>query len=905
MTPLERASDPSTPPGELAPLALSRDPAVRERVAENPNTALEVLQRLAVRHAGAVLGNPILDFLGLEDADWLRALPVWARAALLRDPACPLSWLRAALAEGAALEDALAALQNPDCPGEVVRALIGGELAVVEAARLHANNAPVPQDSLEARRSSAALHLERDVELLKDAGAVGLLPAWALEVCARSEDLELALLAARHPLSDAATVEHLAFHGDADVRAAVGARGDLSADLRALLERTSTAVDDADAARLLPHPHGRFLVARSATSPDLLRQVAGDSDWRVRQTSAQNANLEPRELNALALDVDKDVRAAVAANPRTGRSALARLMLDGDADVRAAARKNEHAPRALVNSLQKLELNDPTLSAMALERLAWRDPDLAQLAVAHGNATPALLRALSAHADWRVRQAVARHPHSETNVLEVLAQDGDYDVRAAVALHPRTTARWLEAASRDVHPLVRSAVALAAHSPVALLERLAADTEADVRQAVAVNPRTPLITLETLASDAQEGVRRAVALNPRATAALLERLSGDAERTVREVVADHENALESCALGLFGAAFQWRDLYGRVRAGGDVLERELRFLAGLNDFALTLALEHSRCPENVLRERATADDWQVRLRVARHPNAAPDLLGALALDGDHDVRRAVAANPRSPHGALRALQSDADTEVRLTLAARTDLGPEVIARLSWDEDEGVRAALRARGADADALRERAKREALEPDVLGGLVATGAPWALRVAAANRGASAEVLRALGPYEDWRVRAEVALNARSDHETLEVLVTDHDPDVRRAVALNSATPPPLLERLARDSDQNVVRAALQHSRLEPALVAARRAAVLRRSLSARGLNRVLALAHPDLPRTEFTKRRNLHALAWLERLALATNQAAPRAALEVLSRDANQLVRRVARQRLEAAP
>ncbi len=908
-TPLERAEDAGTPPEELARLSLSRDADVRAAVARNPNTPLETLQRSMLRHADAVLENSILDFLGLEDANWVHALPAWARGALLRSAACPPGWLRAALDEHAPMDDALMAAQNLNLAGEALQSVIAGDAVVVETLHLHVAAKPVDAGTLEARRVRAALNLERDVELLKDASSVGLLEPWVLEVCARAEDLDLALLAARHPRTDAATLEGLALHADSDVRATVLTR-ELPADLRAWLEGLERAVLPEDAPRLMAHAHGRWLVARRSAEIALLEAVAADPDWRVRQACAQNPHADTATLEKLSSDVDKDVRVAVAAHPRTGRSALARLMLDAEAEVCAAARANPSAPRALEASLRKLEENDPTLSGAVLERLSRRDDRLAQLAAAHVGAAPALLRALSAHSDWQTRRAVARHNHTPQDVLEGLALDSDYDVRATVAVNARTPSALLEAAARDAHPIVRSGAALAAHAPLALLERLALDSDADVRQAVAVNPRTPLGVLEDLAADAHEGVRRAVALHPQASPAILERLSSDPDETVRAVVADHPNAGAGCAAGLFGAAFEWRDLYSRVRALGDVTLGELRQLAGLNAFAVGLALAHPRCPLDVLERLSANETWTVRQRVAAHPTASTVLLERLSEDADHDVRCAVATNPNVPAQIFARLAADDSSTVRVAVALRVAQEPELLSaleteRLAWDVDDAVVEALGARADAARHLRDHPRGTPLEPHERALLGEIGTPLALKLVARDAATDAAALRALCANPDWRVRVAVAEHARSDAETLEVLTDDPDPDVRRALAHNPVTPAPLLRRLARDADMGVVRAALEHPAQDPEFKRTARNATLARLLTGRGLSRVVALGSPFLSRVEFAKTRNLHSPAWLERLALAHNPALPREILETLSKDANQFVRLSAQRRLETQP
>jgi hypothetical protein len=70
---------------------------------------------------------------------------------------------------------------------------------------------------------------------------------------------------------------------------------------------------------------------------DSLRQRAGDSNWIVRRTVAENAETPADVLATLAGDADKDVRRAVARNPNAPPEVLQRLTHDADAEVRRLA----------------------------------------------------------------------------------------------------------------------------------------------------------------------------------------------------------------------------------------------------------------------------------------------------------------------------------------------------------------------------------------------------------------------------------------------------------------------------------------------------------------------------------------------------------------------------------------
>jgi Leucine rich repeat variant len=906
---LERARSIKTSPRDLERLETHRDARVRAAVAGNPNVPLGTLQRLSVRHASAVLRNPVLDLLTLENPNWLSELPDFARIALLRDPNCPSAWLTWALTRGVDLRTWQGVVQNTACPVELLETLSVPESPVARAASLHIGltERDAAPESFEKTVSSAASDLDSDNEVLKDALAAGIVAPWLLEVLARNADLELRLLVIRQPhLSDAA-LEALLLSDEETVREAARARP-LPKAVLDWIERAERG-DDLTASEmelLLLHDHGRFLVARHSRLNDQLEALRSSDDWRVRQAVALNVNASPTTLGALAADTDKDVRITVAAHPRTPPSALARLMLDANDDVRAAARLNPASPEVLRHTLERLEANDASLSAGTLERLARRDETLAVLSAAQVNASASLLRHLAFHDDWKVRQAVARHPRVPADVLERLSADADFDVRGAVAIHPAIPPRLLSTLERDAHPLVRSGVALNTLMTTPSLERLAMDSDPDVRQAVAVNPLASSTLLDRLGRDETERVRRAVALHPATSSATLERLSADDDADVRAVVADHPAATVTCSLGIFGRMFEWQDVYARLKRGAELLEREWQFLSGLNDFAQQLTLHHPHCPPSLLERFAASDDWKERQAVARHPATSLVLLETLSRDGDYDVREAVARHARAPLSAVERLARDDHAAVRKGIAERAHLPAQIAEILAWDEDDDIVSSLATRGDRlniAATLRTRATRgDVLEPAALEALREIDLPLARRCLARQPMVTPDDLRALCADSDWRVRLEVARHAHSDDETLEVLLGDADTDVRRGVASNPRLPDALLERLLRDEDATVRREASAHPALGDVARRAVQSRLLTRLLVTPGLSRAVALESPHLPRSEFGKSRNLHALEWLERFALARNPNAPETALRVLSEDANRLVRDTARTALQ---
>ncbi|MFB7429629.1 hypothetical protein ACFC0K_40900 [Streptomyces hydrogenans] len=74
------------------------------------------------------------------------------------------------------------------------------------------------------------------------------------------------------------------------------------------------------------YPDMRFWVAHNRTTPaEILRTLAGDSDWRVRHRIASRASCPGEILEMLSRDSHDSVASAVAGHPRTPVAAIQHL----------------------------------------------------------------------------------------------------------------------------------------------------------------------------------------------------------------------------------------------------------------------------------------------------------------------------------------------------------------------------------------------------------------------------------------------------------------------------------------------------------------------------------------------------------------------------------------------------
>ena len=89
----------------------------------------------------------------------------------------------------------------------------------------------------------------------------------------------------------------------------------------------------------------RLKTVRNRLTPkELLAKLAGDSDLNVRRAVAKNSRISTKVLTKLAEDPDSQIRLAVAKNSRTSAEVLTKLTKDLDFDIRNAIASNSQTP---------------------------------------------------------------------------------------------------------------------------------------------------------------------------------------------------------------------------------------------------------------------------------------------------------------------------------------------------------------------------------------------------------------------------------------------------------------------------------------------------------------------------------------------------------------------------------
>ncbi|HET8841458.1 MAG TPA: hypothetical protein VFN35_08320, partial [Ktedonobacteraceae bacterium] len=435
-------------------LAQDTDRGVREKVAGNPNTSWQSLQKLAREFPRAFLHNPVGPLQLMANQEQVCTdVSFWD--ALLREPSIPALWW-----------DWL--LSHPT-------------LSASQAVRLHvryAGEVASPYDIPREEDIPASLTL---IELFL------AVSSQKVPLPAGREFAEAVDAAGEHLMKD--HLRWLARESAREVRWALAGNAYTPEDVLTALARN-------------PDLEVRRAVAKNGrASENLLRSLAQDRDAEVRKLVAWHERVSVETLCMLAQDENEEVRNAVAWHECTPVEVLCTLAQDKyeDEDYGAVVRKG-------------VALNERT--PVEVLRTLARDADRSvRSSVAENEQTPEdVLRALAQEEREWTRAEVALRKRTPVEVLCTLAQDRESNVRAWAAWNARMPAEMLRVLARDLEGTVRQHAAFHPQMPVEVLHTLARDKDAWVRSAVAWNVQVSPEILSTLAQDKELDVRWAANL---------------------------------------------------------------------------------------------------------------------------------------------------------------------------------------------------------------------------------------------------------------------------------------------------------------------------------------------------------------------------------------------------------
>jgi len=445
------AYDPTTPPDVLANLARSEDASVRRAVAENPNTPLEVLNRLWSKFPEALLANPIIAFWELTEPAALQKniSPAACLASYnhLRKKGAYLApqihtheALKKAVEHAFRQQDTRVFAHAPSDP------IAGVRLMFVKIAKGNSSNArffyekapeaawqslsndsdPVVRLSFaEWLREAVSNEMEKPIPSFNQA-------ARALAAC-KQEDVFLQL--ANCPPIPADVVQRLALSDSLEIRSA--------------LSRCTN------------------------TPPQSLEWLCKAPDESVRLAFAKNCRLAQAHMLLLS-DPSLEVRKSLASNFRVARKIL--LQFD----------PNDHP-----SVLRNVFLNGHAGAELRSRIFTNTNPDLKKV-IAHSGfrLTPKFYFAHKNHIPHEVRSLLTERNGLHPQIAADLAVDSDPEIRIKIAHRLRGQYCWRD---HDAN--------------LALLELFATDSDKNIREYVCTDSRLSLKQTEDLARDAEPEVR--------------------------------------------------------------------------------------------------------------------------------------------------------------------------------------------------------------------------------------------------------------------------------------------------------------------------------------------------------------------------------------------------------------
>ncbi|UCG25617.1 MAG: hypothetical protein JSW55_06415 [Chloroflexota bacterium] len=387
------------------------------------------------------------------------------------------------------------------------------------------------------------------------------------------------------------------------------------------------------------------------------------------------------------------------------------------------------------------------------------------------------LRRLVETGPW-ARQLVAEHPNTPAAVLAALKDQPSIPLRLAIAGHPNADGDTLAASCCNIEAGIRAAAAANPNCPSEVIEILrAAGARPDL---AGVTRSFAPLTGEQLTRLADLGAwaRFLAARHPDSPPDLLVNISSDPEWRVRSGLIDNPNTPDSLIEGALNAPVA-------------------------DDVSTIRCLSRTSIPAEIQVKLARYPDPEVRLALARHPAATPEMLGRLVSDGSKEIRRLAAGHPKTRAADAQLLVRAGSTPDLMGLSEPDPKMPaEEIETLLEGGVWARQLAVRHPNTDGDTMarllcdREPKIREwaAVHPNLPAetkrDLIRAGSGTDLQGFMPPDPdlppARLRQICALGSWGEW----VVANNPYAPADLLETLAQSADPQIRRFVTLNPGT-------------------------------------------------------------------------------------------------------------------
>lgn len=611
----------------LQELSFHRDAIVRQGVTSNPNTPTGVLLQLGAEFPADLLDNPVFSLLILENPNLVNEMPIATLRSVLRLPHVPFFFIEQA-ADKADHEVQLALAMNLQTPQKVLERLT------------HSNSPEVSQ--------AACLHVNLVGEFVGD-------------------ELTEAIALLRPALDRVSPTENI--HRNEYLVLA-----QLCAVPQPLFEHWLTSPNYFN--------FRENLAAASATAPELMETLAGNSAIQIRQAVLRNPSVSVKILEALAQDSEERVRIEVIRHPKTPLHVLKQLAKDTDRFLAKQANlliEQQQQTSDVIAALEKHLIN------LELKRA------VAALLPQNVALSSDVLINLSKHPYKGVREWVAKHPQTPLELLGELALDEEFRVRATVAGNLNTSLKTLlkelarstktchtvaylicgtsqdtpekedmldllatlstwsvEAIVQQLiqmgHLKTQQFLARRRDLPIEAIEQLAQINDVEVQQAIAQNPNTPGHVLKRLAKSENLAIKGQVATNMNTPNSVLEELADHPLKQIRHGAMTNLNlSPESAAKILCGKyASEFVSVSSLCRSlSPEHLSQVFNHCAQSESrFARWIALSQPQVSPEMLEKQSRSIDWLDRFAIAQNSTTPLEVRRSLAQDSNRLVRSA-------------------------------------------------------------------------------------------------------------------------------------------------------------------------------------------------------------------------------------------------------------------------
>ncbi len=714
-----------------------------------------------------------------------------------------------------------------------------------------------------------------------------------LERLAQEGELEARLQVAESSETPVSLLELLAGDLNLAVRLAVEFNDNCPSELVELVKiQHDLASDwDADVERLMELGESRWgwvrlAVAQNPYTPvQTLKLLSEDGLPKIQLEVAKNPKTQKWILEELSKhqninkypEIGVYIQAAIAEHPNmTGEAENKNIPFLGRHKLRL--NKEEASENSQARELMRKRINSP----YALAQVVEKGDRNSKITAARNLKTPvSILEQLAKDTDETVRSVLVQNPNLSSNCLIELAENSTFNVQLTIArrTHPIPVEVLLQFSLHE-NKMIRSEIAQNKNTPSDILAFLAEDKEQNVRIKALSNANIPSKVLSQALLNIYdreeiESILRGQKNSRRDSlipADILERLSKHPHDSIRYLVAAYPTASVKTLERL---AFDKYNLVSKTVA------------------------ENPSTPANILTELAKRNPvttnsgcyHSIAYKIAIRKDAPPEALEYIVRQSVVPVIYIALRNPNTPVNALEWLLDNQDNESILGLVAKhSNTTPDILRRLAANQFVKVRGAV--------ASQQQCPLEILET-----LAQDSAIEVREKVAANPNTPNRILETFAQSEKTAIRKAVASNPKLSQITLEQLANYEKIEVRRQVAQNPNTPSNIRESL-RDSvllpkKQQTISTLSSLPRIYNPSSDDLATVLTEYAESENAFVRFVTLLHPVTPGEILTQGAN--SASWLERYAVAENQATSLEIRETLARDGNWIVRAAANQRL----